>query len=112
MFFISFRFSLAPFSLLQLVLPQEAIKMAVRAIYPPAEGQRITVDAVLFTEDGKADRRAVPIDMESWEELLPHIHSIYLRDRDRDKEKDKDRYRTRETRERPRRDSNAAVEVR
>jgi hypothetical protein len=40
------------------------------------------MEAILFSEDGRAtgDRRAiVGIDPESWDELLPFIHSIYLR---------------------------------
>ena len=75
--------------------------MAVRLIYPQgttSDPQHFIMEAILFSEDGRGtgDRRAmVGIDPESWDELLPFIHSIYLRvdapptsPRDRDREQE------------------------
>jgi len=110
--------------------------MAARAIYPQAvtsESQRFLVEAVLFGEDGRVDRRAlVTVDLQSWGELLPYIHSLYLRNeasassprdgdrdrdryRDRDRDRDRDRYRDRDRekeRERPRHESISGAERR
>jgi len=83
----------------------ETIKMAVRTIYPHAtssDSQRFVLEAALFSEDGRADRRnLVSVDVESWGELIPHIHSLYLRNestapRDVDRDRDRDRYRDRD----------------
>jgi len=122
----------------------EAIRIAVRTIYPQgnvSDSQRFVVEATLFAEDGRPDRRVVGVDLDSWGELLPYIHTLYLRldvpptsprDRDRDRERerdrggererdrggdrdrrDRDREREREReRERPRRDSTSGAERR
>jgi len=78
----------------------EVIRTAVRTIYPQgtvSDPQHFIMEAVLFSEDGRgADRRAlVGIDLDSWDELLPFIHSLYLRvdapptsPRDRDRERE------------------------
>jgi len=92
----------------------EAIRMAVRTIYPQghiSDSQRFIAEASLFTEDGRPDRRVVGIDLDSWVELLPYINSLFLRvdapptsPRDRDRDRDRDRYRDRDRereRERP-----------
>lgn len=100
----------------------DAMRMAVRAIYPhgnTSDTQVFIVQASLLGEDGREDRRlgAIGIDIDSWGELLPHIHSLYLslnppatspRDRDRvggDRDRDRgDRDRERAERERAERD--------
>jgi len=93
--------------------------MATRSIYPQGkipDHQHFVMEASLFGEDGRAEPRdRVIVDPGSWEELLPHIHSLYLRaeeppanprdaNRDRDRDRHRDRDRDRE-RERPRRDA-------
>jgi len=99
----------------------EAIIMAARLIYPQGttpDPQRFVVEATLYTEDGRVDRgNRVSIYLGSWEELLPYIHSLYLRveasptsPRDEDRDRDRDNYRNRNKgkereRERPRRES-------
>jgi hypothetical protein len=40
--------------------------------------QRLIAEASLFTEDGRADRRVVGVDLDLWAELLPYIHSLFL----------------------------------
>lgn len=116
----------------------EAVRHAVRTIYPQGtatEAQRFVVEASLFTEDGRADRRIASVDLDSWGEILPHIHSLYLRldvpptsprdgdpnrdrdrYRDRDRDRDRDRYRDPRDRERdrdrPRRESTSGAEKR
>jgi len=102
----------------------DAIRMAARKIYPQGnipDTQRFNVDARLFDEDGQLTRRdVVAVDLESWEELLPYIHTLFIaneaavnprdRDRDRDRERERERERERQPqrerdRDRPRRGS-------
>src|ERR1700674_1948060 len=101
--------------------------MAARLIYPQGttpDPQRFVVEATLYTEDGRVDRgNRVSIYLGSWEELLPYIHSLYLRveasptsPRDEDRDRDRDNYRNRNKgkereRERPHRES-SGLEVR
>ena len=117
--------------LLKLTRRQDAIRMAVRKIYPQgniSDSQRFAVEARLFAEDGQPARRDVGVDLESWEELLPYIQILFVtneppvvspRDRDRDRERERERERDPQRereRERPRRGSfsvpNPVLEVR
>jgi len=97
----------------------EAVRMVTRTIYPQGnipDSQRFIVDARLFAEDGQIARRDVGIDLESWEELLPYIHTLFVtieptgsgRDRDRDRDRERERERERD-KERPRRGSHSAA---
>jgi len=90
-----------------------AVIMAARALYPQGstpDPQRFIVEASLFAEDGRADpRNTVSIDLRSWDELLPYIHSIHLRfepssssPREGNRERDGDRYREDRHRDRER----------
>lgn len=116
----------ARLSFSQLTGQQEAIRMAVRTIYPHGhipDTQRFIVEARLFGDDGQPARRDVGIDLESWEELVPYIQILFVanepvvspRDRDRDREREREPQRERE-RDRPRRGSfsvpNPGLEVR
>lgn len=70
------------------------------------EPARIAVEAKLFTENGSPDRRTVGVDVDSWGELLPYMHTLYIVEKpetvltksreERERERDRYRYRDRD----------------